>query len=300
MTRLYQAYGLAIASELALPELIPALAGEAGADVTIKFGGLRGEGLDGGVQLGPFLWASPGEFLLRVPRVARFLVRGGDQVEIDPEPEGDEDSIRVFLLGSVIAALLFQRGRLLLHGNAVMVGDGCVVCVGRSGAGKSTLAAGFQRRGHRILADDVVAVDDECRALPGFPRLKLWQDVTDRLDLETAALRRVRPNMNKFSVPLAESFASAAAPIRAIYLLHDDHVDALQSERIEGMAKFMRLRHNTYRARYLDGMALKGRHLELCSRLANRVDLVKITRPRRGFTLEPLIDLILQDASAEA
>ena len=172
----YTCYGLTIQSQLPLPELLHAVSSVpeiAPAEVDIRIGPVAPEGLPGGTRLGPFLWVTVSSLWLQVPKVARFLVSEGREIVIDPEPGIDADSLRVFLLGSALGALLFQRGLLVLHGNAIRIGEQCMVCVGHSGAGKSTLAAGFLRRGHEILADDVVPVATDCRALPGFPRFSI-------------------------------------------------------------------------------------------------------------------------------
>jgi hypothetical protein len=293
----YTCYGLTIASEMALPELIETESDmdPAEADIRIRIGPVSADGLPDGKQLGPFLWTSRDLLWLHVPEVARFLVSGGDSIIIEPEGNADEDSIRVFLLGSVIGALLFQRGYLVLHGNAIRIGDQCMVSVGHSGAGKSTLAAGFTQRGYEILADDVVPVNADCLALSGFPRIKLWQDTASRLGIDTAPLRRIRPGMEKFNYPLHDCFAGRPLPIRWIYVLESDHLPETRFEPIRGMARFQRLRSNTYRVRFLEGMALKAEHLQLCGRLAGRIWLTRVTRPEHGFGLDALVDRILAD-----
>jgi hypothetical protein len=266
------------------------------------------------------MWADPANIWLHVPGVARFLATGGHTITVDPDPAPavgvaggagvgtaagagaagsatpapDPDSIRVFLLGSGLGAALCQRGLLVLHGNAVQVGDACMCAVGHSGTGKSTLAAGFWRRGHTILADDVVAVDSNCCALPGFPRIKLWQDSADRLSVDTSALRRVRPSTNKFNLPVTPS-RTGALPLRWVYILDVHNGTDLRLEPITGLARFTPLHNNTYRVRFLDGMAMKGEHLKLCGQLAGRIRLVKVSRPREGFTLDALIDALMAD-----
>lgn len=295
----YSCYGLTVASDLALPELLPARAEEAGpADVRVVLGGIPAGGLPGAEQLGPFLWAGEAGLSLEVPGVARYLVRGGDSVLVDPEPGVDEDSVRVFLLGSALGALLFQRGFLVLHGNAVAVGDGCVVFVGPSGAGKSTLAAAFLRRGHRILADDVVPVDAGCRVLPGFPRLKLWEDAAEKLDIETEGLRRIRPHLHKYDYPIHDRYAGDPLPARWVYVLAAHHRDETTFEAVAGFERFRPLRQNTYRVRYMDGMSLRKQHMSLCGALAGRVHLARVTRPEHGFDVDRLVDLILADIDA--
>ena len=297
LTLRYLAYNLVLESEIALPELHSPEdhAHPLTPDVSIAYAGIDPRGIEDGQQLGPFLWVNRTSLWLHVPHVARFLVRNGCEILIDPEPGIDEDSLRVFLLGSAFGALLFQRGYLVLHGNAIRIGDQCMVCVGHSGAGKSTLAAGFMRRGYPVLADDVVPVDAQCHALPGFPRIKLWQDVADKLEIATDDLRRIRPNTEKFNLPVTVEGAEKPLPIRWVYILDSDHIDDLRVEPIQGLNRFQPLHNNTYRVRFLKGMALKSEHLKLCGQLAGKIRLARITRPRVGFSLDQMIDRILAD-----
>ncbi|MCL1073825.1 hypothetical protein [Shewanella dokdonensis] len=288
----YSAYQLTIASELPLPELVPVNGTQT--DVTIRFDNVAKNGLADGEQLGPFLWAAPNTLWLQVPNVARFLVRNGNEIIIDPADGIDDDSIRVFLLGSAFGALLFQRGLLVIHGNAVRIGDECLICVGPSGAGKSTLAAAFMQRGFDVLADDVVPVNDAGLALPGFPRIKLWQDAAEQFEIVTDDLRRIRPEMNKFNLPV-NGVVQQALPIRWIYILGSDHIDEITFEAINGMAKFMPLQNNTYRAKFLHGMQLKPQHLSMCGKLASKIRLSRLTRPKLGFTANAMVDAILKD-----
>jgi len=295
----YTAYQLSIRSDIALPELLSDGADQvATADVDIRLAKVAAGGLADGQQLGPFLWADRQSLWLQVPRVARFLVQGGHTILIDPEPGIDEDSLRVFLLGSALGALLFQRGHLVLHGNAVRIGGQCMVCVGPSGAGKSTLATGLMQRGHDILADDVVPVNAACHALPGFPRIKLWQDMAERLHIDTARLCRIRPGSEKFSLPVARPPDLPALPIRWIYILGSDQGDSVRLEPVDGLQRFRPLHDNTYRVRFLEGMALKAEHLQLCGRLAGRIRLARVTRPKGRFDLDALIDPLLADMAA--
>lgn len=298
--KLYECYGLTIASDLDLPELVEArgAAAPGGADVSVRLGQVPPCGLDGGTQIGPFLWAGPDRLCLQVPGVARYLVRGGDTVVVEPADGIDEDSVRVFLLGSALGALLFQRGLLVLHGDAIAVDGRCLVFVGPSGSGKSTLAAALLRRGYDIVADDVVPVDAACRVLPGFPRLKLWEDAAARLDIETAGLRRIRPHLHKYDFPVRDRYAGEPLPVRWVYLLRTHPTADTVLEEITGMRRFRPLRNNTYRLRFMDGMALSEDHLRLCGALAGRVHMARVTRPDHGFDLDGLVDRVLVDLAA--
>jgi len=292
----YSAYQLNFYSELALPEFLPPPAGDdLTPDVRILLGDVSESGIPGGTQIGPFLWCDTESLWLRVPHIARFLVTGGSTITIAPEPGADEDSIRVFLLGSALGALLSQRGYLVLHGNAIRIGDQCMVCVGPSGCGKSTLAAGFLQRGYDVLADDVVAINSDCRAVPGFPRIKLWRDVADKLAIDVTHLRRIRPTMEKYNLPLQHNVAGEPLPVRWVYILGSDYIDDVRVEPVVGLEKFKPLYENTYRVRFLDGMGLEQTHLQRCGQLAGHVRLARIDRPKVGFKVDEFVDRILQD-----
>src|SRR5690606_8497050 len=102
----------------------------------------------------------------------------------------------------------------------------------------------------------VCPIDKEGRAVPGMSRLKLWQETARALEIETAGLRRLRPNMAKFDLPLGDAFRAQPAPIRAIYVLSPWNQDRFAIEDITGIAKFQALRANSYRFRFLKGMNL--------------------------------------------
>ena len=291
----YTCYALRIVSDMLLPEMGPSLNEHDGIDVTIRQGAVNPDGLAAADRCGPVLWATPTQLQLHVPGVARFLVSDGATIIYDPEPGIDEDSVRVFMLGSALGALLFQRGFLVLHGNAIQIGDGCVICVGHSGAGKSTLAAAFMQRGFPLLADDVVPVDKQCRAIPGFPRIKLWQDTADKMGVDTSALRRIRPEMAKFNLPVDNAVLSETLPIHHIYVLKEEGLEPPATHSIRGLQKFPALYANTYRQKFLTSMELRPDHLKLCGQLAGTTPISRLERPRLGFTANAMVDLILAE-----
>lgn len=293
----YRLFGLRISSDMRLPELFPC-GSHRSSDVEIRRGSVPADGFAVGPKVGPFSHAAENSLWLHIPDVARYLVRNGREVIYQPADDIDEASVRVFLLGSCVGALMLQRGELVLHGNAFEVGDHCVVCLGSSGAGKSTLAARMVQRGHSLIAEDVCAIDSDGRAIPGIPRLKLWQDTARQLEIETTGLDRVRPSIAKFHMPLLEAFRTDPAPIRAIYVLTPWNRDDFAVTDIAGIAKFQTLRANSYRFRFVKGMALGPRHFQQCRALAADVPVAQVFRPRLGFDIDGLVDIILGDISS--
>lgn len=291
----YRLYDLIIDSELALPEApeLPDDADAAPADVRIHWAEVPANGIDAPPQ-GPFCQIGSEVFWLDVPGIARYQVSHGRDIAIEGSPGRDAKSIRVFLLGSVFAALLLQRGCLVLHGNAIAINGQSLVCVGHSGSGKSTLAAAFQKRGYPVLADDVVALDAHSRVMPGLARIKLWHDAARKMDIDLQGLQRLRPGLEKFSYPVPQAADLTPLPVRWLYVLSADE-ETFSLTPFTGMARFNPLRSNTYRLRFMEAMALRNDHLKQVARLAGRVHMAQIGRPRSGFRVQELVDFILAD-----
>ena len=185
---LYRAYEINFASEIEFPGMATTDDDPALPRVTIRRGEVP-EFLDGRQDDNSYYQVEPHRILLRIDGVARYLISKGRDITVAPAPEAHPDTVRLFLLGSSMGALLYQRGLLPLHGSAIETPRGAMVFVGPQGIGKSTLAAHFQRRGYRILSDDVCVLardgSDGLRVLPAFPKLRLCPDALERLGIRS-------------------------------------------------------------------------------------------------------------------
>lgn len=289
----YSAFGLIIASELELPRLIPAQGPDA--DVHIRIDRIDKNGLEAPRLIKPFCQMADNSLWLQIPGIARFLVVNGTRISVEPEADADPQSVRLYLLGSCIGALMHQRNRLIIHGTAVRFGDQCAIFAGNSGLGKSTLAAAFHQSGYEILADDLAVIDKQQRVVPGYPQIKLWHDAIVKLGIDTSRLQRIRRQINKYAVPLTTGFCHTPLPIRTIYILQSHNQKQYLFKPVEGFSKFQPLKNQTYRGGYLEGLGLQEQHLKICAQLAGRIRLVRLTRPDHGFDLDRLVELILND-----
>lgn len=297
--KLYCAYNLTIASEIDLPELIAMSESEAdGIDVRVRLAPAPASAVREPQTADSGLRVSADALWLDVADVGQFLVRNGSDIAIEPHNGAKEDVIRLFLLGSAFGALLFQRQFLVLHGNAVRIGEQCLVCVGPSGIGKSTLAASFLQRGFDILSDDVVPVDTSGAAVPGFPRLKLWEDAAEKLKIATGGLSRVGFNLNKFNLPTPAWERTRNLPIRWIYVLQaSDATDRVEIEHLTGVSRIIPLIEHTYRPHFMKGMSLEQQHLQRCARLADQAHVSLVSRPKSAFMIDELVEKLLADSA---
>ncbi len=238
--------------------------------------------------------ANADEFLLKVDNVARYYIAHGNTIIIEPEAGACEAEIMLFLMGSAMGALLYQRKFLPLHGSAVKIGDHGAIFVGPSGAGKSTLAGALHKRGYGLLADDICAVliDEKGKAqiIPGFPRLKLWADALHKLAEERQGLNRVRKgeDFEKYFYP-AENYAAEPVPVGSVFILNYHNKDEFEIKSFNGAEKINPLLNNTFRTNFLNGIGDKKEHFKQCAAVAAQSRIQRVTRPQKGFLLDELI-----------
>lgn len=296
MNKTYHIFGLTLASALPLPSpSVTSVPGNMMPDVTIVYGQTP-KSLENLHFKGVRFQAGPNEFLLRVDGVARYYVKNGSHITIMPEQSAHEDDILLFLMGSVMGALLHQRNILVLHAGAIAVNGKSVIFSGISGVGKSTLTAGFHRRGYTFLADDLCAVNTASghpSVISGFSRLKLWADTLKKLDTDTNNLKAVRwgGRLEKYFIPV-ETVQGEPVPIKAVFVLQTTNTDRLDIIEQRGSEKVNLLMDNTYRMNFLKGLGGKKNHFQQCTALGTKVQIFKTVRPTGGFLLDELMDAV--------
>jgi hypothetical protein len=297
----YTAYGLGIRSFLPLPELISE---EKQVDVVFRLGRVNGGNLHAVDETHRFK-ADTNEAYYFMEGVGSFLARGGEEIIVDPRPAADERVIRLCLLGPALGLILHQRKKLVLHASAVAVGEKAIVFLGGQGWGKSTLAAALHVRGHKMLADDVTAmqIDSGCpKVWPGFPQLKLWPDSVTALGDSPETLPLLHPDFAKRAFRVAAGFPRCPLPLERIFVLATGERPEIESLRPqEGLLELIR---HSYAARFGDhllqatGMAT---HFRQCARLVQNVRLYRFRRPSSLSVIDEharlLIDEILRDES---
>src|ERR1700743_3642340 len=151
--------GITLISELPLPEL-PLIQQQTATPhpVNVRLGAVPNH-LPGAVELDPYCYATPTQYLLNIHGIARYLVNQGREIVIELDDTAPALDVRAYLLGSIFVVLCQQRGLLPLHASAIAGNSGVLAFLANSGQGKSTLAAHLAQRGFRVLADDVCLGD---------------------------------------------------------------------------------------------------------------------------------------------
>jgi hypothetical protein len=269
----YDAFGLAIASALALPELTPRHSAEP-ADLTIRIAALPAMRQTG-------VWHCDGAGAgFRVSRVAAYRARAGREITIDPEPGVSERDLRLYLLGTGLGLICHQRGWLPLHASTVVAGGRAVAFAGPTGAGKSTLAAHFDALGYEVMGDDLCVLDlsrGVPSVLPGLSRVKLWADAAARMGVTTTEASRVGDNVAKHHVPLRTAPAARVVPLARLYLLGGARAE-FGVARLTGLSAADAVMASIFRLSCLAPMGLTGQAFSLSVATARGLEVFDVRR----------------------
>jgi hypothetical protein len=289
----YRSHGITLESELELPELQPAAASEP-VDVAIRYGAVP-ERLDGRVTHGPGYQAAPGRYLLQVPRLARYWVGDGREVQIEPRPGAAAADLRVFVLSSVMGALLHQRGALPIHAGAVSAAGCCVLFAGASGAGKSTLTAAFHDRGYGVVSDDISVISFDASGAPhvhpGGRRVKLCADALERVGASLGERNR-DGRTSKYSLAVPGVAPPAPPRLTRIFVLEGRAAGTPALRVLSGHSRANAVFGATYRRRLMHALGRRTSHFAQCSALVRSVEVVSATRTARLDQLSELVDAI--------
>ncbi len=241
----YTVFGLRIESALWLPELFTS---EGPADVSIEFGHVPAH-IEAPLEKTPWYELAAGQFLLRVEGTAKYYAEEGKRVLIEPDAAGREEDIRVFLLCTVLAALLQQRGLLVLHGFAANIGGETVAFLAPTSVGKTTIALSLYDRGYKLLSDEICAVglvQGKPVVFPGYPRLYVWRDALARSGKDVHLLQPVRQGLEKYLFNIEDGFSPEPAALSEIVELKMYNKKAIEIEPVRGSSRFESLLKNTF------------------------------------------------------
>jgi hypothetical protein len=292
----YSTYGLEISSELPLPELLPSAGGT---DARVRLGQVGNVPPEARGRNG-YARAEIGSATLYWQNVGTYHINDGQEITIEAAGGVEARVLRLFLLGPALAVLLSQRGLLVLHASAVAVDGRAVGFLGESGQGKSTTAAAFHRRGHAVVADDVVAVrlEEGCPIVyPGYPQLKLWPEAAAALGETVEGLAPLRPELPKRGHDVRHRFVGKRLPLAALYVLGEG--PALQIDPLKPSEAVIELVRHTYAARFLQSLGAPA-HLQQCAGLAHRVRARRLLRPRSLDQLTGLVQRVKADLGLPA
>lgn len=277
----YKTYGLVIHSEFEIEGLVLASSTET-PDVEFKLSKL---------DVAPYSLikgflikeVTPEGFLYGIKDLATFLITDGKTVLADPLTQ-ESERWQMYLLGSVMGALLQQRGFLTLHGSAFLFNDRAHLILGASGMGKSSIAMALHQKGFEFLTDDICAINFNDAGIPylfyGSRHIKLWEDAIKNLDTAQEQMARVRQNLPKFRLLLEEGNHDVTHALGHIFALNITRLedDIVTFNKLNTLENLQFLNLNVYRKQFLQDMNLEKNAFHMLSQLANSASGVVLSR----------------------
>jgi hypothetical protein len=276
----HSAYGLTIHSEVALPELRP---GGETFDVVIRSGPVSGPPPGALESTMRWLAGTADDLTIWWSFFGSVRIRAGREVTFDPRPNLDQRSIRTIIMGSVMGVLLLQRTKAVFHASAVNRPGGAVGFMAHKGGGKSTTASALHDRGHDMITDDLVVLDDlegQLTVRTGFEEVKLWPDTLEALGFCTEELVKVNPVVEKRARPLNGQLVKEPVHLRAIYVLA--YGPEIAVEPLNPKEAFFAVMPHWYGAQFqgdLLPLLDPTDHLQAVRHLVDRVPVYRFRRP---------------------
>jgi hypothetical protein len=222
-----------------------------------------------------------------------MTVRSGSEIVVETRDDGEMNMIRHLVNGLGLGIALHQRRFLTIHASAVEIGHSAVAIAGPKGTGKSTLAAALQQRGHRLLTDDVVAIDSPLDGLPlvypGAANLNLWPDSAAATGHDPADLPRIWSDAPKVVGRPNATSDLRPARLGAVVILSRDGRIALHPRRLQGVEAFTQLISQSHALRWVTDLQCLPWHMEQCRRVLANVPIFEMGR---GMSLDSLSDLV--------
>lgn len=106
------------------------------------------------------LWRRDGDALVYHPASVGIYRCTPERIEVGLRAGAEPGLASELLIANALPAVLWQRGRFVLHASAVVLpgAAGAIALAGASGSGKSSLARALVDTGARLVGDDSIAV----------------------------------------------------------------------------------------------------------------------------------------------
>ena len=243
----------------------------------------------------PFSTFNESELLYRIPEIAHYYIRNGNEICIEPFSTNLTE-VLLYFYSSALTAILLQRNLIPFHASGVKINEKQIILFpAPSRTGKSTTALFLDKLGYPIFTDDTVVlevIDGKCYATPSYPIIRLWENTIDKNEkINKQDAYQLRPGISKFGISISDRFTNEKMELAGVvFLKSDDHnfkVDQLKTKDI-----FTLLKSNVFRSQWIKGMKKQILHFQLISSISQCVPAFLAQRPKSKPTFEEFAQII--------
>lgn len=231
--------------------------------------------------------------------VLKCKIINGTKIIVEPDKSADPSFLSTVISGELIAALLRQRGLLVLHGSSVARDGKIIAFLGDSGYGKSTTASYFIQNGYKLVAEDLLVIEmkeNELRAVPGPDSIKLRPDSGKKFNSKFDLYPKVYNNTEKRIIDLPDNSIPSISDnqIRSIYVLEKQIRDCNKIQTLTKKQAFLELIKHTRINRWLTSKEFMHTHFKQCESLLSSVE-VKLLHRKFGLDYLPEIKTLIEN-----
>jgi hypothetical protein len=267
----YDAYGIRIASDLALPFPLAGVSSSGLARASLRL--IDFEPPSQTVEDGPLKYHLAEDGLWYFGWAGEATYRLGPEGIAVSRDGGSDEAVAARVSGQLLGLWLRREGRLVLHANVVARSDEALALMGATGAGKTTITSALLDRGFSFVSDDLCVLERRGGAWwaqPGPGRLKVRT-----------------PTVGDFKSRKEVAPALEASKLRAVYVLHPGL--PVQPEPLKGGDAILALVRHAHMPRSLDITRLAAQHFAASGQLARDVSVARLSR---GITLEDVPSVV--------
>ena len=246
----YSAFGLTWQSDLSLNQFQKKMIHDESPDIVVTLK-LREPPLrQSGVSFNNFL-IYPDGLRFMAGNDAIFDLHHGQLIDVYPGPAWNE-TLTEYFYGSVVFAILTQRGYLAFHGTSLAFDKRGLMICGRKGMGKSTVSAALIALGGQLIADDLTVIKiDEQRPpmlLPGRTNIRLYPDLANLIEENGGKMTIDGFNAyGKVCARMKQIACNTKTPLQAIVILNAEANEEITV--LQPAAKLIRASAQQFRPR---------------------------------------------------
>lgn len=282
MPQYYKIFGLKISSSHPLG-VLPTVKPFKKHDVEIKRKNVSrpADGLEHTIYK-PFSVLNKDLFFLEVNEIAKFLIKGKDQIHIEKISGASWQDVYAFLFDNVFIMMALKNDIFLFHATSVAFGQEAFMFCGPGGLGKSTLAASLAKsKKAKIIEDDKCLLQFNAKTksfqiINQFPYLELWKLNAPLVKpiKKITYKNKVRKNLEKFRFDISEHTPKRKVTLNKIILLYMTSMeDEIVLNELKGLQKVNAVKHFVHMEKYVH---IFGKNKELFQTIAKIVNGVRV------------------------
>lgn len=191
----------------------------------------------------------------------------------------DKKLLQKSLLGLPFGFLMYQIGYFVLHASSIEYKNKGFIFVGPSSSGKSSIVSTLINKGFNFLSDDLVIINDAFKIERFIEKIDVPNDIYEMNKYKNSFREfDLNDKRNRKSIIFNQSSQKKVCSIEKIYFLDWGSINKIEKTNFK--YNFKNIFVNSFRSLDEKNLAAKENDLDKISKLSNKINCYKFTRPK--------------------